>query len=606
MGTMLYTRGVFVNACYDELNVLQPNLVRDVHAEYLRAGADIIETNTFGANPVKLSAHGFEDRTEEINAAAARVAREAVEGMSGRDEASVLGAIGPLGIRIEPWGPTAADEAEAFFARQVAGLVDGGVDGFVLETFGDVDELAAALRAVRALSDQPVFAQVTVAEDGNTAYGTSIEAAAAALEALGPDVIGVNCAVGPAAMLDTIERLAALTDRPISALPNAGFPRAVGHRVFYLAEPEYMGRYARRLIEAGARFVGGCCGTTPDHIRQIAAHVAAMQPAQTAAPAARRPVTVKAPLVAREPIALAERSAFGYKLAGGKFLQTVEITPPRGWDAADMISDCRDLKRVGIDAAHVLDSPRAQSRMGVLAAALLIERETGLETVFHYTCRDRNMLSLQSSLLGAAAAGLRNALLVTGDPPVIGAYPDSSAVFDIDSIGLTNLVARLNHGLDPGGNSIGEPTPFVIGIAVTQAAGDREREISRFGWKVEAGAEFVVTQPVFDPDALAGFFDAAADAGIPGLPVIAGIRPFASLREAEFYAHEVPDARVPDRLVERMRSAQESGADAARAEGFAIAAETFEAIRSVVRGVQLATTGPLVSVLELQAALGLD
>jgi methionine synthase / methylenetetrahydrofolate reductase(NADPH) len=587
MGTMLYSRGMFVNVCYDELNLSQPALVQEVHEAYVQAGAEILETNTFGANPVKLSSHGLEDDTELINRSAVALARRAANG-----RALVIGAIGPLGIRLEPWGPTAREEAIGLFSRQARGLLEGEVDGIILETFGDLHELEAALCAVKALTDLPVIAQMTVGQDGNTTYGTNVETIATKLTDLGADVVGLNCSVGPAAMLDAIERMVGRTDRPISAQPNAGLPRAVDDRRIYLASPEYMGSYARRMIQAGARFVGGCCGTTPDHIKKIHAYVASVQPrlVSVGLPATGLPAPARV-----NPAPLAERSRFGRKLAGGEFVTSVEIMPPKGWNAAEMIEQGRALQQAGVDAVNVLDSARAQSRMGVLPAALIVQREVGLETVFHYTCRDRNMLGMLSDLLGAAAGGLRNVLVVTGDPPTMGPYPDSTAVFDIDSIGLTNLLHRLNQGLDPGGNSIGEPTRFVVGVALNQGA-DLEKELERFAWKLDAGADFAVTQPVFDAGQLERFLQRAK----PRVPVIAGIWPLTSQRNAEFLANEVPGVHLPAAVVERMRRAQEHGAAAARAEGVAIAAEMIEAVKQLVQGVQVsAPAGRVATALEV-------
>ncbi len=582
MGTMLYSRGVFVNVSYDELNLSQPALVREVHEAYVQAGAEILETNTFGATPVKLSSHGLDEQTELINRSAVALARQAAG-----QRALVVGAIGPLGIRLEPWGPTARSEAIAFFSRQASGLLEGEVDGFILETFSDLNELEAALCALRSLSDLPIIAQMTVGQDGNTSYGTSVETIASKLDELGADVVGLNCSVGPAAMLDGIERMVEHTRRPVSAQPNAGLPRAVDDRRIYLASPEYMGSYARRMIQAGARFVGGCCGTTPDHIRKIHAYVSSLQPKLVAAEVSAR---------AREPIGvapapLAERSRLGEKLARREWVNTVEIAPPKGWNAAEMIEQCRLLQDAGVDAVNVLDSARAQSRMGVLPAALIVQRETGIETVFHYTCRDRNMLGMLSDLLGAAAGGLRNVLIVTGDPPAMGPYPDSTAVFDIDSIGLTNVIRRLNQGLDPGGNQIGEPTRFVVGVALNQGA-EQRRELERYAWKVEAGADFAVTQPVFDPEQLARFLDRAKSP----VPVIAGIWPLTSLRNAEFLANEVPGVVVPSGIIERMRKAQEHGSAAARAEGVAIASEMVEGVKDLVQGVQVSAPSGRVGV----------
>ncbi|HKI95512.1 MAG TPA: bifunctional homocysteine S-methyltransferase/methylenetetrahydrofolate reductase [Gemmatimonadales bacterium] len=576
MGTMLYGKGVFVNVCYDELNLRQPTLVRDVHAAYVRAGAEILETNTFGANPVKLGAHGLADQTEAINEAAATLAREAGDG-----QIAVVGALGPLGLRIEPYGPTGRDEAGEFFARQARGLVAGGVDGFLLETFSDLEELHAAIQALRAVSDLPIIAQMTTTEELRTTYGTDVETIAARLTDWGADVIGLNCSVGPASMLDAIERMARATELPLSAQPNAGLPRDVGDRKIYLASPEYMATYARRLIEAGVRFVGGCCGTTPEHIKAIRDAVASLQPRQHAVIVSRTEVAAPAGV---SPMPLAERSAWGRKLAEGKFVTSVEIVPPKGWDAAPMLTQCRALKDAGVDVVNVPDGPRAQSRMGVIPSALVIEREVGIETVIHYCCRDRNLLGMLSDFLGAAAAGLRNVLIITGDPPKMGPYPSATAVFDVDSIGLTNLVYRLNHGLDPGGNPIGAPTQWVIGVGANPAAVDLERELRRFAWKADAGAEFAVTQPVFDPDQLERFVERVEAFHVP---IVAGIWPLVSLRNAEFLANEVPGVSVPATVLARMQRAQEDGKEAALAEGVAIAREMFERVRGVVQGVQV-------------------
>jgi methionine synthase / methylenetetrahydrofolate reductase(NADPH) len=575
MGTMLYARGIFINVCFDELSLRQPELVREVHAAYVKAGAEILETNTFGANPVKLAHYGLAEQLHAINSRATELAREAAG-----DRASVVGAIGPLGIRLEPFGPTSRLEAFEHFKAQAVGLLDGGVDGFILETFSDVAEIHEALRAVRALCDLPIVAQMTIQEDGLTAYGTSPEVFAQALDDFGADVIGVNCSVGPQGVLESIEKIARVTERPLSAQPNAGLPREIGDRRIYLASPEYQATYAKALVEAGARFVGGCCGTTPDHIREIVKYVASVSPRRVAHVTVAGP----APAAGRDPVPLAERSAWGRKLAAGEFLRTVEIVPPKGVDVAQMVDAARQLKRAGVDAVNIPDGPRAQSRMGAVLSGILLERESGLEAVVHYTCRDRNLLSMLSDLLGAAAHGLHNLLLVTGDPPKMGPYPDATAVFDIDSIGLTNLVYRLNHGLDPGGNPIGRPTAFVIGVGVNPVAVDPERELRRFAWKADAGAEFAITQPVFDPAQLEDFLRRTEGFRIP---VIAGIWPLVSFRNAEFLANEVPGVTVPDAIVARMRKAQEHGKEAAVAEGVAIAREMLAQVRPFVQGAQV-------------------
>ena len=574
MGTMLYARGVFVNVCYDELNVRQPELVRQIHGEYVAAGAEILETNTFGANPLKLARYGLAGETEQLNEAAVRIALQAAAG-----RAAVVGAIGPLGVRIEPFGELGRDEARAAFGRQVDGLLAGGVSGFILETFGDVEELRAAYEAVRSRSDLPIIAQMTVGTDGLTAYGSAPAVFGPQLEAMGADVIGINCSVGPAGTLEAIEQLASVSGAVLSALPNAGLPREIDDRKIYMASPEYVGSYARRLVEAGARFVGGCCGTTPEHIAEIVRFVRSVSPQRVI-----QSVAVRDEPEAVAPVPLAERSRLGARLAAGAFVTTVEIVPPKGIDPGPMLDQVRALQAAGVDAVNIPDGPRAQSRMGALLAGLLIEREVGIETVVHYACRDRNLLGMLSDLLGAAASGIRNLLIITGDPPKMGPYPEATGVFDIYSIGLTNLVARLNRGLDPGGNPIGAPTRFVIGVGVNPAAPEFEREMRRFAWKVDAGAEFAITQPVFELDQLDRFLERARPFGIP---IVAGIWPLVSLRNAEFLANEVPGITVPEPVIERMRRASERGRETALAEGVAIAREMLEAVRGRVAGVQV-------------------
>jgi len=578
MGTMLYQKGIFINRCYDELNLREPELVKEVHRSYVKAGAELIETNTFGANRFKLAQFGLEERVREINARAAELAREAAGG-----RALVGGAIGPLGIRIEPYGPTSLDEARAAFREQAEALAEGGVEFFILETFSDLMEIHQALLAVREVGDFPVIAQMTVQETGATAYGTAPEVCAARLDAWGADAIGLNCSVGPHGILTAIEAMASATQKKLSAQPNAGLPREVHGRQIYMASPEYFGKYTQRLIRAGVKFVGGCCGTTPEHIRRMADALHALAP---------RRVIVR--VGAQEPdatpradtVPLAERSKWGRKLAAGELVTSVEIVPPKGTDPAAMLAGVRLLKRAGIDAVNVPDGPRAQMRMGALATSVLVEQKVGIEAVVHYCCRDRNLLGMLSDLLGAHALGLRNLLLITGDPPKMGPYPEATAVFDIDSIGLTNLVRRLNQGLDPGGNAIGEPTSFVIGVGANPAAMDRDYELNRFYWKVEAGAEYAITQPVFDPDQLLAFIEELKRRGI-WIPIVAGIWPLVSARNAEFLANEVPGVVVPPEVVERMRRASEKGKDAALEEGIQIAREMFERVRPHVQGIQV-------------------
>jgi len=577
MGTMLYARGVFINRCYDELNLVDPELIKGIHREYVRAGAELLETNSFGANRVKLAQYGLEGEVGAINQAAARLAQEA-----GQGRALVGGSMGPLGIRVEPYGPTSLADARAVFREQAEGLAAGGADFLVLETFSDLDEIHQALLGVRAACGLPVVAQMTIQEDGTTSYGTAAELCAQRLDEWGADVIGLNCSVGPAVILEALERMAPLTARRLSAQPNAGMPREISGRKMYMASPEYMATFAQRLARAGVKFIGGCCGTTPEHIKRMGDAIRSASPGHVR-------VAVAEPVTAAEPVGtvpLAQRSTWGRKIAEGQLVTTVEIVPPRGVDPAAMLAGVRLLARAGVDAVNVPDGPRAQMRMGALPTAVLVQRETGMETVLHYTCRDRNLLGMLSDLLGAHALGLRNLLLVTGDPPKMGPYPESTAVFDIDSIGLANLVRRLNQGLDPGGNPIGEPTAFTVGVGVNPGAADRAYEIERFYWKAEAGAEYAITQPVFDPGQLLDFIAELEKRSI-AIPIVAGIWPLVSARNAEFMANEVPGVIVPPPILERMRAASERGKDAALAEGIAIAREMFTQVRLAVRGLQV-------------------
>jgi methionine synthase I (cobalamin-dependent)/5,10-methylenetetrahydrofolate reductase len=573
MGTMLYSRGVYINRCYDELNLLSPDLVLGVQREYVKAGADIIEANTYGANRVKLSGYGLEDKIFEINISGVRIAREAAG-----DRAFVAGAIGPLGIRIEPYGPTSIEEARAIFREQVEALLEGGVDLFVLETFSDVAEIHEALTAIRSVCDLPVVAQMTIQNDGSTSYGTSPEIFTKRLDEWGADVIGLNCSIGPHAMLEVIEKMRAVTKHKLSAQPNAGLPRQVDGRMFYMASPDYMAKYAKRLIQAGAKFVGGCCGTTPKHIKEIANAAAALSPGRSAV---RVFVSEETPLDLKV-TPRAEKSRFARKICAGEFVTSVEIVPPKGCDPAKMLEGVRLLKEAGVDAVNVPDGPRAQSRMGVLAVSTLIEQQVGIETVVHYCCRDRNLLGMTSDLLGAAGLGLRNLLIITGDPPKMGPYPEATAVFDIDSIGLVNMVNRLNHGLDIGGNPIGAPTSFYVGVGVNPCAVDLDYELRRFEYKVEAGAEYAITQPTFDVGQLRSFLKRIEHCRIP---VIAGVWPLVSYRNAEFLANEVPGVVVPASVLKRMQCITDK--DAAREEGLAIARETLLEISDVVQGVQV-------------------
>jgi methionine synthase I (cobalamin-dependent)/5,10-methylenetetrahydrofolate reductase len=591
MGTRLYESGVFLNRCFDELNLSNPALVEGVHRSYVAAGADVIETNTFGANRLKLERHGMGDQVLAINREGAANARRAAGG-----EVLVAGAVGPLGVRIEPWGPTGVEEAVGFFAEQALGLVEGGVDLFSVETFYDLAEIEAAVTGIRRVSDLPIVAQMTLEDDGSSLEGVAPEIFGPRLAGLAVQAVGVNCSVGPAAMLEAIERMAPVVALPLAAQPNAGKPRSVDNRNLYLCSPEYMAVYAKRFIEAGVRIVGGCCGTTPDHIKAIRGAVRAAAPLRRATVSVRTAVEPATQVV---PVPIPERSRLARSVADGRFVVSVEMLPPRGHDLSKNLSGASALHEAGIDAINIPDGPRASARMSPMAMAVRLEREVGIETIIHYCCRDRNLLGMQSDLLGAHALGLRNVLVITGDPPKLGDYPDATAVFDVDSIGLTNMVSRLNGGLDVGGNAIGDPTAFYVGCGVNPGSPDIEREIARFGWKVDAGAQFCITQPVFDVDALLRFLDRI---GHIRIPVIAGVWPLASFRNAEFMNNEVPGVSVPEFVLERMRRADTK--DKARLEGISIAQESIAALLPYVQGAQIsAPFGRYQTALEVAAVI---
>ena len=587
IGTRLYSKGVYINRCYDELNLTSPDLVRDVHTEYIRAGAEVIETNTFGASRHNLQQFGLEGSLRLINISAARLAREAAG-----ERAHIAGAIGPLGLRIEPYGPTSFDEAKEIFKEQVEALIEGGVDLFILETFSDISEIRQAIRAVREVSDLPIVAQMTILPSGNTSFGTTPEVFTSRLDEWGADVIGLNCGVGPAIVLAAIEKMNGVTSKKLSAQPNAGLPRDVQGRQFYMCSPEYMAKYAQRLIQAGAKFIGGCCGTTPAHIKLIAAAVRAASPrgqkfytGDLPAEPSSTPVRVEelTPSDIRV-VPPTEKSNWSSRIARGEFVTSVEVLPAKGCDAHKTLESIRLLKDAGVNAVNIPDGPRAQTRMSAQATALLVEREIGIEAVLHYCCRDRNLLGMMSDLLGAAALGLRNLLLITGDPPKMGPYPDATAVFDIDAIGLTNMVNKLNHGLDLGNNPIGCPTAFCIGVGVNPGALNLDHELKRFEYKVEAGAEYAITQPVFDNVQLFAFLERIKDFRIP---IIAGIWPLVSYRNAEFLHNEVPGVCVPAPVMERMRVASEKSKEHAREEGLAIARELLTEAHEMIQGVQV-------------------
>ena len=594
MGTVLYSKGIFINRCFDELNLSAPALIKETHQEYVKAGAEILETNTFGANRLRLAPFGLVEKLRAINHAGVRLAREAAQG-----SAFVAGAIGPLGVRIEPLGPTSFAEAREVFREQTEALMEAGIDLLVLETFYDLNEVREAILAAReVLGDDPVIiAHVTIDDNGHMRDGASPETYTRLLDELPVDVIGLNCSVGPKATLETIELMMKYSHKPMSAMPNAGFPSVVEGRNIYLCSPEYMAQYARRFFWAGVKIVGGCCGTTAEHIKLIRSEARSLQPLQPKAS-----ILVEEPVVttkALPKVAVAQKSKLGAKLAAGKFVAFVEILPPRGVDASKEIEGAKLCAAAGIDCINVPDGPRASARMSAQVTCQLFQQQANIETVLHFCCRDRNILGIQSELLGAHAAGVRNLICITGDPPRMGTYPDATAVFDVDAIGLTNIVNRLNQGLDIGGNPMGSQTSLLLGVGANPGALNMEEELRRFEWKAEGGAEYIVTQPVFDMRLLEQFIKKTAHVK---LPVICGIWPLTSYRNAEFMVNELR-VPVPDHYMDRMRKAD--SAERARAEGVAIAREMVEQARHLVQGVQLsAPFGRYAMALEVAEAIG--
>ena len=582
MGTELYARGAFLNTCYDELNLTRPDLIGEIHLDYVAAGADIIETNTFGANRYKLKLHGLAEKVDEINAAAVKIARKAI----GEKSVLVAGAIGPIGVDVK-------EDLAEIYKEQITALVNAKVDLLIFETFTNGDELLLAVKAAKEVSDTPVIAQITVCDDGKTTCGN---VAKDVLSKISKEenvaAVGLNCSTGPALLLKTLESLKGNVSKPLSIQPNAGYPRLVEGRMIYMATPEYMAEYAKRYMAKGATIFGGCCGTNPEHIREMSRIVHAVH-----LDAQRFEIKDLETSQGVEQMPLAEKSSFGQKIADGIRVESIEITPPRGWDLTATIDKARVCAKYNIDAINIPDGPRASSRLSPQVMAVEIERQVGIETVLHVCCRDRNIIGMQADMLGAQAAGLRNLLIVTGDPPKLGEYPDATAVFDIDAIGFTRAVKRLNCGVDVGGNPTTPPTSLVLGVGVNPVAVDMELEKERFALKVEAGAEFAITQPVFDVKALRDFLKWSEQFNIP---ILAGVWPFTSYKNAEFMATEVPGVVVPDSLLSRMRktATREEG----RAEGVKISKEIISEIEDVCAGMQI--SAPFGNVHTALAALG--
>ncbi len=588
MGTRLYAKGIYINQCFDLLNLTRPKLVQEVHKEYIDAGSELIETNTYGANFIKLQKHGIEDHLEDINKTGVRLARE----LAG-DSIYVAASIGPLGIAIEPYGKTSFDEVYEYFKQQALALIDTDLDCFMFETFNRLEELLQAVRAFRELTDKPIIAQITVGDDGKMPYGTTPAEAAVQLSLMS-DVIGINCSVGPQIMLDAIMEMAKSTDKHLIAQPNAGVPKMIDGRFIYLSSPEYFAEYAKRFIQHGVRIIGGCCGTDSAHIRAMKAAIKALTPSRIEEVV----VQVKSNGKIDEgqlPLSKGLKSSLARKMVAGKYVTSVEIDPPRGTNFDKVLEGAKALKDAGIDAINIADGPRASARMSAIALAKITEENVGIETILHYTCRDRNLLGLQSGLLGASILGLRNILAVTGDPPKLGDYPTATAVYDVDAVGLVQILNRLNHGLDVAGNPIGNPCAFYIGVGANPGAIDIELEHRRLYWKIDAGAEFILTQPVFEPELYINFMERIKKYNIP---VMVGILPLISYKNAEFLHNEVPGMSIPLEIRERMRLA--GTGTQARQEGIKIARETFNSIKSISQGAYfMAPFGNLKSVLEI-------
>lgn len=577
MGTMLYNKGIFINQSFEAVNLSVPHMVKEIHQEYIAAGCEVIETNTFGANYFKLKHYGMENQLLEINRRGAELARE-VAG----DRVYVAGVVGPLGSLLEPLGNITESEAYESFKTQLKGLIDGGVDLLIFETFYDLNELKLLIRTAREMTMLPIIAQGTFDEEGKTFLGTSAEAFIGELDKQPVEVVGFNCSVGPAPMLADLEKVISVTSKPVSCIPNAGNPRIVEGRSIYLSTPEYLAEYTKRFIQTGARIVGGCCGTTPAHIAAMKKAIKALFPERKSVQINVPTAVIQAQLQPVKLVPATEKSNFARKLVNHEFVTSVEITPPKSCNPQKVINDCRILKERGIDAVNIPDGPRASARLSPMVMAILIERETGLETVLHYCCRDRNIIGMQSDLLGAYAAGLRNVLIITGDPPKLGDYPEATAVFDVDSIGLTQIASLLNRGLDIGRNPIGEPTAFFKGVGVNPGATNLEDELARFAAKIEAGAEFAITQPIYDYHIYEKFLKRIEEFKIP---VVAGIWPLVSFKNAEFLKNEVPGTSIPEEVMDRMRQA--GSGEAAREEGLKIAAETIRELRPMIAGVQV-------------------
>lgn len=573
MGTYLNQKGISYDRCFDELNLSKPDLILQIHQEYINAGAEMIETNTFGANSIRLSGYGFEDKVREINIKAAKIAREARDTVG--QDILVAGSIGPLGKQLQPYGRISHRSAFSIFLEQVEALLEGGVDLFMVETISNLEEMELAVSAIKRVTKLPVVCQMTYTAEGRTLLGNGPEEVVSHLAPLEVDVIGANCSVGPQKMLEVIEVLAEIGAGYISAQPNAGLPRLYAGRFVYFSSPDYFAGYARKFVDTGAVIVGGCCGTTPEHIAAVSRTLKDIHPIRK-----ELPITPKIKVKAVKKEKTVEMiSPFMEKLSG-RFVMAVEIDPPKGSNPDRLIKVVEQLKEAGVDAVNIADSPMARVRMSSLAMAYLIKQNIDIDIVLHFTTRDRNLMGLQSDLIGAHAIGIRDILALTGDPPSLGDYPSATAVYDVDSIGLVKIINKLNSGYDFSGNSIGRSTCFSIGIAVNPMAPDYQLEMDRLKRKITAGGQYIFTQPMYDLDMVNSFLN---DVSKFNLPIILGVLPLVSYKHAEFLHHEVPGIDVPEAIRQRMNKAKDESAN----EGEQIALEIIDKIKKSVAGLYL-------------------
>lgn len=578
-GTYIYERGVAMDGCFDELNLTDPNMVIDIHREYIAAGADIIETNTFGANFFKLEQHGLGDRVRDINFRGAKHARDARE-VSGQS-VFVAGSIGPTGRTLPPVGMMDPREVRAAFREQISGLIEGGVDLLMIETIGSLEEMVEAVEAAREISDMPVVAQMTFLADGRTVSGQGVEEVAQRLRELKVDVIGVNCSVGPHGVLRVLRgyRGALDEDTLVSGQPNAGWPSQIGDRLIYPSSPDYMAKFAEEALDLGVNLVGGCCGTTPEHIRSMRE----VLDRKSGVERQPREITITAPRESLDLLPADEPTEFARKL-GKQFVVAIEADPPRSLNPEKVLAGAQLLKDAGVDAVNVADSPMARIRMSALSLCYMIQQQIGVETILHFTTRDRNLMGLQSDLIGAHVMGIRNIIALTGDPPSLGDYPNVTPVYDIDSIGLVKVLRAMNEGTDAAGSPLGRKASFTIAVACDPTRTDLEEEADRLHGKISAGGHFIMTQPIYEMVTWTNFLDIyQRKYGPISIPVLIGILPLQSHRHAEFLYNEVPGIRPTEQARERIRKAGNQG----RAEGVKIAQELLLESRDMVHGVYI-------------------